>query len=237
MKGHQIIVRGNWAHFRKADSNNNPLTHDFITKTALIGLMGAVLGIERKEMRERFPELSDDILYGVQLLKNVKKVSWSFTSKKAVNPTGEGSPKAFEFLQNPSFKISLALRDKRSELLFDNFIQSVINSEAIYPPVLGWHNCPAELELVNSGMFKLTEGDVFETAGFVEAERHTIQSFDSDFRIGFERIPTYQNNDWWNLPDRYKKVVYPECSSRLTIKGDSYNYELENGSNESWWLI
>lgn len=237
MKGHQIIISGNWAHFRKADTNNNPLTHDFITKTALIGLIGAVIGIERKDMKKRFPELSDDILYGVQLLKHVKKVSWSFTSKKAVNPTGEGSPKAFEFLQNPSFKISLALRDKRSETLFDEFINFIKNSEAVYPPVLGWHNCPAELEWSNSGTFLLCEDSTFETMGFVEADKHIIQSFETDLRIGFERVPTFQNNDWWNLPERYKKIIYPECSSGLKIKGDSYCYDMENGTNESWWLI
>ena len=55
MKGHQIIIKGNWAHFRKADTNNNPLTHDFITKTALIGLIGAVLGIERKKNEGAIP--------------------------------------------------------------------------------------------------------------------------------------------------------------------------------------
>ena len=46
MKGLQLNVEGNWAHFKKPETNNNPLTHDLITKTALIGMIGAVLGIE-----------------------------------------------------------------------------------------------------------------------------------------------------------------------------------------------
>jgi CRISPR-associated protein Cas5 subtype I-B len=50
MKAALIDIKGNWAHFRKAETNNNPLTHDFITKTALVGLIGAVLGKEREDM-------------------------------------------------------------------------------------------------------------------------------------------------------------------------------------------
>lgn len=80
MKGFQLTISGNWAHFKKPETNNNPLTHDLITKTALIGMIGAVLGIDRSEMREKFPHFSEDILYGVSLLNPVKKISWGFTS-------------------------------------------------------------------------------------------------------------------------------------------------------------
>ena len=59
MKAIQIIVEGNWGHFKRPETNNNPLTHDFITKTALIGMIGAVLGYERAEMKDLFPQLSD----------------------------------------------------------------------------------------------------------------------------------------------------------------------------------
>ena len=62
MKGVLFELKGNWGHFRKPETNNNPLTHDFITKTALIGLVGAVLGKERDEMKELFPQLSEDLL-------------------------------------------------------------------------------------------------------------------------------------------------------------------------------
>lgn len=99
MKGFQLIIEGNWGHFKKPETNNNPLSHDLITKTALIGMIGAVLGIGREDMKSKFPQLSDNLLYGVQLLNPVKKISWGFTSKTAINPTAPGSPKYFEFLE------------------------------------------------------------------------------------------------------------------------------------------
>src|SRR6056297_3608756 len=105
MKGFQLKIEGNWAHFKRPETNNNPLTHDFITKTALIGIIGAVCGVERNNMKQIFPQLSDDLLYSVQLLKPIKKISWGFTSRTAINPIASGNPKYFEFIKNPSFKV------------------------------------------------------------------------------------------------------------------------------------
>src|SRR5947209_12195430 len=100
MKGTLISIGGNWGHFKKPETNNNPLTHDFITKTALIGMIGAVLGIERPEMRQVFPQLSEDLGYGVQIRGAVKKESWSFKLRYASNLV-ENRPVQMEFLKNP----------------------------------------------------------------------------------------------------------------------------------------
>lgn len=236
MKGYQIILDGNWAHFKKPETNNNPLSHDLITKTALIGLIGAVLGIERMEMKELFPQLSEDLFYGVQLLNPVKKVSWGFTSRTAINPTASGTPKYFEFLKNPKFKLSIGLKSKRSEKLFEDFKEAIKHEESVYTPVLGLHNCPANLQILSEGSFSEIKNGVFETYGFVEAGNHQPKDFTGTFRIGFDRLPTYQDNDFWNLPDKYKNVIYPDAPHALKVEGDFFEYTAENKS-EKWWLI
>jgi len=236
MKGFQIIISGNWAHFKKPETNNNPLSHDLITKTALIGMIGAVLGIERADMKEMFPQLSEDLLYGVQLLNPVKKVSWGFTSKTAINPTAAGSPKYFEFLKNPKFKVSIALNKNSSEKIFDDFRNSIAREESIYTPVLGWHNCPANLQLESDGNFSEIQHGVFETFGFVEAGNHQPKDFSGSFRVGFDRLPTYQDNDFWNLPNKYKEIIYPDNPHSLKVEGTFFNYTSDKGT-EKWWLI
>lgn len=236
MKGIQFIVEGNWGHFKKPETNNNPLSHDLITKTALIGLVGAVLGIERSEMKSIFPQLSEDLLYGVQLLNPIKKISWGFTSKTAVRPTGDGTPKYFEFLKNPRFLISLALVDGRSGKIFNDFEKALKNDEAMYPPVLGWHNCPADLTWCSEGTFKEVERNVFETKGFVLAEKHKPSNITGVFRIGFDRLPTYQNDDFWNLPERYVNIVYPDFPHSIVVEGKHYEYRSAN-KTEKWCLI
>lgn len=236
MKGIQIIIKGNWGHFKKPETNNNPLSHDFITKTALIGLIGAVLGIEREEMKSKFPELSEDLLYGVQLLNPVKKISWGFTSRTAINPTAAGTPKYFEFLKDPSFLVSILLKQERSNTLFENFKNAIKQNEAIYTPVLGWHNCPADLEFKSEGLFSEIKEGVFETTGFVLAETYELQDISGNFRIGFDKIPTFQDKDFWNLPEYYKSVIYPDCPHSITVKGEYYEYQSSN-IIEKWCLI
>lgn len=236
MNGALIHVSGNWAHFKKPETNNNPLTHDFITKTALIGMIGAVLGIERDAMKNRFPELSEDLLYGVQIKNAVKKESWAFTLRKASN-LFEKAPKQMEFLRNPDFILALALKDSRSQLLFDQFISAIENSEAKFTPILGLHNCPANLALIEKGLFIEQTGE-FETKAFVTKncgiDMGKIMREGKQIRLGFERVPTYQNDDFWNLPDKYVEVLYPSEQNEIPVNENSH-YQFSDGSR--WILI
>lgn len=235
MKAFQFMAEGNWGHFKKPETNNNPLTHDLITKTAVIGLIGAVLGVERQEMKKLFPQLSNNLLYGVQLLSQVKKVSWGFTSRTAINPTTSGSPKYFEFLKNPAFKIVLALKSNASQNEFEKFLTSIKNNEAVYTPVLGWHNCPANLKFDSEGSISEMQENEFETSSFVSTVHKPKVS--GQFRVGFDKLPTYQNDDFWNLPDKYQQIIYPDFPYKLTVEGKYYQYQSTEQAKENLWLM
>jgi CRISPR-associated protein Cas5h len=232
MKAALISIEGNWGHFKKPETNNNPLTHDFITKTALIGLFGAVLGIERPEMKKVFPQLSEDLCYGVQIHSAVKKESWSFKLRYASN-LFEKRPVQMEFLKNPRYTVAIGLRDERSAGRFNQFLAALEVSEARFTPVLGLHNCPANLGFSASGKFKASDGD-FTTRSFVTEQHKIIKvSVTDKFRIGVDRVPTYQNDDFWNLPDKYVRVFYPSEDREISASGA--HYEFTDGSK--WVLI
>lgn len=227
MKAALIDIKGNWAHFRKAETNNNPLTHDFITKTALVGLIGAVLGKEREEMRGLFPRLCDDLLYGVRVNNDVRKQSWGFTLRSASN-LYDKAPKQMEFLRYPDFTVLLALKNEQSGELFDEFTWSVASGKARFQPVLGLHNCPADLHFVENGEISDQEEGEFETLGFLSSLHKPILPFP---RLSFDRIPTYQTDDFWNLPQRYLPVVFP--SNGLSVRASGVFYQF----NQSQWYL
>jgi len=240
MKACQFTLGGAWGHFKRPETNNNPLTHDFITKTALIGLMGAVLGTERDEMREKYPAFSEDLRYGVQLLNPVKKESHSFIVRNADRPgrfykSGNRlpKPKHFEFLRDPRFRVALALKDERSEDFFDLFAQALRDQEARYTPVLGLHNCPANITFESEGSFSEQQKGDFEARCFVSGE-HALQdgADERPFHVGLDRMPTYQK-DRWNPPDRYEEVVYLFGGQALSVTGTFYEYD----DGGCWWLI
>ena len=240
MNACQFVLGGAWGHFKRPETNNNPLTHDFITKTALIGLMGAVLGIERGEMRKKYPALSEDLRYGVQLLNPVKKESHSFIVRNADRPgrvykSGRRllRPKHFEFLKKPRFRVVLALKGRRSADFFKAFTRALRNQEAHYTPVLGLHNCPAYIEFESEGSFSEERKGDFEAQCFVSGE-HALQdgAGERPFHVGLDRMPKYQEN-FWNPPDRYEKVVYPSSGQALSVTGKFYEYH----DGGRWWLI
>lgn len=237
MKCFQLEIKGNWGHFKRPETNNNPLSHDLIPKTALIGMMGAVLGIERGSMKSKFPILSEDLLYNVKLLAPVKKMSLGLTSHNAINPIKPGTPKSFEILKNPHYLVTVALIGERSSEEFDKFVQSIKESESIYPPCLGWHNCPAELNFCSEGdLSDVIQDEQFETSGFVEAGKHVPVNLSGAFRVGFDKLPTYQNDDFWNLPEKYVNVIYPDFGHSISVKGPCRIYS--HGENKEYlWLI
>lgn len=226
-----LEIKGNWAQFRKAETNNNPLSHDLITKTAFIGMIGAVLGINRTDMKALYPILSEDILYGVQVKNDVKKQSWGFTLR---NP-GESwlkSPGQMEFICNPEYYIVVSITNERSKGAFEQFVSYCKEGKACYEPVLGLHNCPAEISYLEEGDLIRFESGIFETKGFV-TNSHKIEEFSPmTFRLGFDKIPTYQNDDFWNLPEKFIQVIYPSNNTSLKMSGVHYQFK-----NQSKWCL
>lgn len=235
MNAFQFVIEGSWGHFKKPETNNNPLTHDLVTKTALIGIIGSVLGIDRNGMKTLFPKLSDNILYGVQLLRQVKKVSWGFTSRTAINPTQSGTPKYFEFLKNPAFKVTVVLKNQQSKHEFDEFLKATKNEDSIYTPTMGLQNCPANLIFVSEGIVTEVPEGQFETNSFVSTNHRP--KITETFRVGFDRLPTYQNDDFWNLPERYQQIIYPDFPHMLLVEGQFFEYHSAKKKTEKLWLM
>lgn len=238
MKAIRLNIDGRWGHFRKAETNNNPLSHDFITKTALVGLVGAVMGVERKPMQAFFPKLCDGLLYGVELRHEVKKQSWGFTFRQA-SDMSQQSPRYMEILSQPAYSVLVACRDDvdaETQDLFARFCHSVKHDCAQFTPVLGIHNCPADLQFDSEGKVTDEGSDSFETAGFIsKAHKLDLKNSNSP-RFGFEKIPTYQNDDFWNLPERFETVVYPNAGTTLRAEGPYFTFRTASKSSQ-WFLL
>jgi len=231
MKAFQIEVSGNWAQFRKAETNNNPLSHDLITKTAFIGMIGAVLGIERQYMKELFPVWCQDFLYGVQIVNEVNKQSWGFTLRR-VDDAWSKAPGQMEFIRNPKYLVTLALANTNSENYFDKFKESCKYEKACFEPVLGLHNCPAQIKFIDEDDLQvINDEESFETAGFI-TNMHSLSDFSRmPSRLGFDNIPVHQNNDFWN--NEFQAIIYPSGGSMISVFGKHFDF---NGKSK-WCLI
>jgi CRISPR-associated protein Cas5h len=231
MEGIKINIKGLWAHFKRPETNNSPLTHDFITKTALIGLIGAMTGKTREEMKNLFPILSEDLKYGVQINTDVIKQSWGFTLRN-VSSAWDKAPKQMEFLRDVDCDVLICLVNERSKNIYDLFVTYCEGGYSCYEPILGIHNCPAEIEFLSTHKMEYHEDGIFKTKGFVTSKHVPVNAAAIKSRLGFDKVPTYQNNDFWNLPEKYISVVYPSEGKSIEVRGFYYDYDGEN-----WCLI
>jgi hypothetical protein len=77
----------------------------------------------------------------------------------------------------------------------------------------------------------------FETKGFVIAGRHKPKDITGEYRIGFDKIPTFQNDDFWNIPEKYVNVIYPDYPHTINVEGDYYEYKACKTEQKKWYLI
>ena len=70
-------VRGDYARFRKSYTTTSALTYLLIHPVAVRGLIGAMLGIDREKLYEK----TKDIEVAIQVVNQVRKDSYLYTSK------------------------------------------------------------------------------------------------------------------------------------------------------------
>lgn len=115
-----------YGHFRKFNTTTSPLTFSIPPRTALVGLIGAILGVEREIGDSKYPpgvtpvnELlsKENCDIAVQIINPIVKVNIAFnlvnTKNSFYNLTKAGRTQiAYELLKNPRYRIYFACGDK-----------------------------------------------------------------------------------------------------------------------------
>jgi CRISPR-associated protein Cas5h len=224
-------IWGRYGHFKKPETNNNPGSYSFMHKTALIGFIGAVLGISREAMKPLFPILCDGLKMAITINKEVIKEVHGFTTHKTVKANFFKQGRGYrEFVRNPDYTITVALADEKNKELFIKFTEMLKRGETGYPVYFGNSNCPAEFKFIEEGKFKGPFSGTFETKGIISSEHHDID-VESNLDITVERIPTFQNDNFYNPPNRFVSVLF--SLSSMKVSGEYY--KKENG--DCLWIM
>lgn len=94
-------VSGKYGHFRRPEATTSALTFSCIHPIAVKGLVGAILGIDRKELYEQ----TKNIIVGIRV---ISPVITDMQGIKIVPPTGKGGfnvPATMQFIRNPIYEI------------------------------------------------------------------------------------------------------------------------------------
>ena len=109
-------IWGDYAHFRKIETTTSPLTYSIPTRTALAGLIAAILGLERDSYYDLFSE--ENSALGLRILYPIKKVRMNLNLiETSTEPFfalwGKKNPRTiipFEFVKQPEYRIYVWLK-------------------------------------------------------------------------------------------------------------------------------
>jgi len=139
-------IQAEYGHFRKINTVTSPLSYSIPTRTALIGFMGAILGIEREKKAGIYPKgieaLNELFSYekahiGIQVLKPIKKVNIAFnlvnTAKSFFNIENRTQIE-FELLKDCQYRIYFSHEDATIQ---EELTQRIKDKNHHFSPYMG----------------------------------------------------------------------------------------------------
>jgi len=140
---------GDFAAFRDPSVTTNQTVYLIPSKTQLVGMLGALIGIERgHEMKElyskEFVEFLAETKIGIKVKNEPDKISF-FTNHRSLKEP-KIKPVKSEVLWNPKYTIYV----QTNETLYERLKSALENNEFKYSPFLGHAYCPARISNVNT---------------------------------------------------------------------------------------
>jgi len=145
-------VKGSHAYWKKGfSSGGSPLTFGFPPRTAVVGLIGAVLGIDRDRLVQEFQiqETNTAVIPLSPLVKDRLPQNWRqgppTIEKNSVKPAkfNESFQANLEIVRNPRFAIVFAHRNMK---LMHELVERLREKKWFYPPYLGSLGFLADVE-------------------------------------------------------------------------------------------
>ena len=232
MESHKLLVfdiSGEYGHFRKFNTTSSPLTYSIPTRSALAGILGAILGIEREVSVGVFPDgmVSVNELFSpekvdiaIQILNPIKKTNIGFN----LLDTGK-SPSSFfniqnrtqieyELLKYPKFRIFLRHRDAR---IMEELTQRIKAVNHHFTPYLGLSQFTAMVEFVRAtNAISMTTEEGFTSI----CTAVNLSKLETNPPIKFEKDNAFYATDTLPMVMRRDRVVtdYSEILIERTTK-------------------
>jgi CRISPR-associated protein Cas5h len=169
MKKQAIKFRlsGNYALFKKPFANNQPQSFIIPPKTAILGLIGAIMGWSKSEYIKILP--FDKFGYAVKLLTSKikketvginimqgKSAKFTFNENPISNPPerGQRSPTRYEFIKDIEWEIFLMIEDLGIQ---NELFERLKSKKFVYNPSLGMQQLFAHIDDEKIVNVKLTK--------------------------------------------------------------------------------
>jgi len=182
-------LEGDFAAFRDPSVTTNQTVTVIPSKSALIGLIGALLGIKRSNSfdhlySEDYLNLLKNTAIGIQVRSQINKYTF-FTNHRSLKED-KTKPYKTELLINPKYTIYVKSTDEVNQAL----LGKLYDNQFVFSPILGHAYCPARIPSFKElSIVKKVEPDEACVSTVVLDE--VVESRSSDSGVTFDNLPDF----------------------------------------------
>ncbi|HHE39477.1 MAG TPA: type I-B CRISPR-associated protein Cas5 [Candidatus Cloacimonetes bacterium] len=141
-------IWGDYAHFKKFYTTTSPLTFEFPPPPTIIGIISAIIGLDKNEYLEHFQN-PDEFKIALSIQNLIKKVRWTqnlIDTKQQFWRIKNRTQIRIEFLKDSAFVIYFSHKDGN---IYDQLKKNLENHTSVYSISLGLSELLANFEFID----------------------------------------------------------------------------------------
>lgn len=229
-------VWGGYAHFRKFYTTTSPLSFSIPPRTALCGLLGAIIGLEKENNQYLKHFTIDQLSIAIKIINPIKKTMVAQNLIDTKNALGPGmnlitqrTQINFEYIKSPKYRIYFAHKD---EELFQKLKNNLREHKSVYTPVLGLSENIADFKYIgdykalseSSNNYVLINSVV--PLALINVDEQKIFDYESEYFT--ERLPLEMTNE--RVVTKFDDILFERTGKplNLLLKENFYRIEYNN---------
>jgi len=238
-------ISSEYGHFRKYNTTTSPLTYSIPTRTAIAGVLGAILGMERETsggvypdgvipVQEFFSKQGSDI--AVQIINPIKKENVAInlinTKKSFYDLSKAGRTQIeFELLKDLRFRIFLSLNNVD---VFNELAERIKAKNHHFSPYLGLAQFTASIDFIDKTKTNLHENsdkefiDIISAVNLSKIKDKNPIDFDNSAMYSANNMPIEMNKN--REVQEYSEVLIEKKGKPIKAKVENF-YQIENYGN------
>jgi len=217
MKVLAFDISSDYAHFRQPYSTTSSLTYAIPPRTAALGIVGAIVGIDSGGFGQskHIAELEKaNTKIGVRVMRKIEKtrfsINYSYTKADASTKNVQHIQVPVEMVKKPMYRFYVTADVK----LLEKLEGMTINSECYYTPYLGISEFIAQVKYVGTYSAEVETADKIYTA--VQMAKGTNLLFSSGQKIFMETHAASMNSE--RRVTKYVEVAYEAEGNPLKLR-------------------
>lgn len=233
MKTLAFDIHGEYGHFKKPYSPMSPVTFPLPPPPAVLGMLGAVLGLPKTEYHEKLAwgkvRIAIRLLTPVRIFRSaINLLNTKDGTDKYLRPRAHTNTHIqvnYEFLKNPSFRVFVGdlPRDMHDQL------KSLLElGSSVYTPVLGLAQCLADIHWIRETTARKAAAAHIVINSVISLEEGIDPIYEPGRRYHRTRIPALMDGE--RIVHRYQEILLAEDAGPIEcrIAGSAEVYEVDD---------